>query len=599
MTKRLDSLRSESGFTIIEVMVAAMLLVLGLLGVAKMADQANVASDQSKARVGATNLARELLENARTFDYENLQGTLPAGSGATNLENAFANTGITDALPSTTGFQIKRRGITYTVNVFTCVFDDSHDGVRASPGAGNQDLNAAGPYCLGSPTAGSGTTTDSNPDDSRKVEVSVTWSLFGLVPSCRNAGQTTTSGGTGGQGRSCVTQSELIANPSGGLGPAIKTFVKSSPGGATGPVESGNTVTMSVTTATGAQSVTWISDEGKSGTATSVNGSNGTGWTFDWPLGVNSPHDGTHVLTAQAFLLNAGGVPRDAPVSLNRFIPAVPQGLTGGVDGRLSAAAAISWNANSDQDIFGYTVYRASGSTPDPSTDVPVCSTASVSATLCYDAPSDLQSFATTGACLNPVTPGDACINYYVVPFDSQWTTVTNPTSYDGTVCQGNPWGTVTVPAPPVSASRSVAPITDTSINPLWPTARAGCPSAYISIDYTDLVQNHAPDPPSNLTCASDNGQPRIGWTPPATPDQDGDDVVQYRIYRDPPGGGTPAYNDPAVNIGFGTSPSLANTYTDSSPTGGTAHDYWISAVDARFAESAAQHIQWTAASCP
>jgi fibronectin type 3 domain-containing protein len=279
----------------------------------------------------------------------------------------------------------------------------------------------------------------------------------------------------------------------------------------------------------------------------------------------------------------------------------VPTGGTGGIDTRSGEAAVISWSPNSDQDIFGYTVYRAVDANPPNLTsspkDQPVCSTTSVSSTLCFDAPSDLQSFATNAACIDPVEQanGDKCINYYVVAFDSRWTTTTNPTTYNGTLCPGLPWSpSVDVPAPPVPASSSTAPITSSS---LWGTARAGCPSAFISIDYTTHSSNQQPAAPSSLTCTTDSGQPVIGWTPPPSPDGDGDEIASYRIYRDPVGGGAPQYNDPATTIGYNL--GTTNSYKDSAPTGGTGHDYWITAVDARFQESAAVHIAWTAASCP
>jgi hypothetical protein len=258
---------------------------------------------------------------------------------------------------------------------------------------------------------------------------------------------------------------------------------------------------------------------------------------------------------------------------------------------------------NSDQDIFGYTVYRASGSAPDLTSvtpDAPVCSTTSVSSTLCFDTPNNLQNLATNAACTDPTAKaaGDQCVNYYVVPFDSRWTTLSNPTTYLSTdYCPGLAWGSVTVPAPPVPSSSSTPPITNSSVNPLWSTARAGCPSAFVSIDYTTLSQNHAPDPPASPTCSSDSGQPVIGWTPPASPDQDGDAIVSYRIYRDPPGNSQPNYNDPATTIGFNN--GTTSSYRDSADTGGTGHEYWITALDERFQESSALHISWTAGGCP
>src|SRR5882757_8217983 len=66
----------ERGFTLVEVLVATTILLIGALGVATMADSANLISTTTKARVGATNLARELLEDARTFKYAELNGDL-------------------------------------------------------------------------------------------------------------------------------------------------------------------------------------------------------------------------------------------------------------------------------------------------------------------------------------------------------------------------------------------------------------------------------------------------------------------------------------------------------------------------------------------
>jgi prepilin-type N-terminal cleavage/methylation domain-containing protein len=348
VNKRLRS-DSERGFTIIEVMVAITLLLIAVLGVATMADGANVVSTTTKARVGATNLARELLEDARSFKYTDLSGNVPAGGSNTSLQDSYASIGITDARPSITGFQVSRRGIVYTVNLFSCVFDDSHDGARPSPGAGNPDVNAAGPYCLGSATAGSsGSSSDANPDDARKLEASVSWTFRGAVPDCKGANQTTASGATGGVGLACVTQSELIANPTGGLGPTILTLTNAP----AGTVESGiNSVVMNATTVSTAQSLTWSADDGSNGTAGPAAGdTDGTHWTFTWTLGSSSPADGTHLITAQAFLLNAGGVPKQAAVNLNRFIPATPQVTAGGVDSRKTTepAAAVNWLANAD-----------------------------------------------------------------------------------------------------------------------------------------------------------------------------------------------------------------------------------------------------------
>lgn len=596
MNKRLAT-DKESGFTIIEVMVAIFILVLGVLGVAVLANAANVISVTTKARVGATNLAREMLEGARTFDYADLTGAVPSTGSPPNtaLADDFTGIGLGDADVSASGWQIERAGTTYTVSVFTCVVDDSHDGVRA---VAVPDVNPAGPYCAGSPAAGSGSTVDTNPDDGRKVEVSVAWGLNNVVSSCAGSNGTSTAAPLAGIGKACVTQAELIPNPAGGLGPAIVTLLLHTPG----TVETGNSVAFDATTSTSADSVTWGADDSQGGVATG-NGA-GTAWTFSWPLTANTP-DGSHLVTAQAFVLTAGGVPKQVTANLNRNIPAVPNISGGGVDTRIQGnnppvtaqpAAALNWQQNSDNDIIGYTVYRATTAAPLPLADPPVCSTASVAATSCFDAPgpppTDLSSKATVAACPVGFPLGHACINYYVIPFDQKWTTRSNldatRTVLNGN-CPGSPWTVAVVPTPPIANSFTTSTLSSTS---QWANARAGCPSAFITIDYTAMSANPRPAAPQAATppCTTDTGQAVINWSTPSP----STGIVSFRIYRDPPQN-PPNYNDPAFTI---DNPA-ATSFKDPNPTGGTDHHYFVTSVDGNFQESDPLPIDWTAAGCP
>ena len=321
-------LSDETGFTLIEVMVGVFLLVIGMLAVATMVSSADVASTRNKAREGAVNLAREMLEDVRTVDYTDLTGSMPSSSGTPDpIQAELVKLGFGDAIPATSSvWDIKRRGITYDVTVFTCIYDDPHDGARASGTSG---------YCpSGADPDPTGSNTDSNPDDARQVEVDIKWSLTGGTPSCR--GQTTSSGIQTGTGAGCVTQSALISNPSGGLGPAIKTATYTALVQASnGTVEFGSsTVTFDVTTAAAADSVSWGADDSQTGTASQVTGNtDGTKWTFPWD--VTNVRDGSHTVTIQAFFLNAGGVPLQKSVNLNRFIPDAPDPVAAAADARL------------------------------------------------------------------------------------------------------------------------------------------------------------------------------------------------------------------------------------------------------------------------
>ena len=52
----------QSGFTIIEVMIAALVLAIGMFGTVALVERADQATLLTNQREGATNLAREVLE---------------------------------------------------------------------------------------------------------------------------------------------------------------------------------------------------------------------------------------------------------------------------------------------------------------------------------------------------------------------------------------------------------------------------------------------------------------------------------------------------------------------------------------------------------
>ena len=66
-----------------------------------------------------------------------------------------------------------------------------------------------------------------------------------------------------------------------------------------------------------------------------------------------------------------------------------------------------------------------------------------------------------------------------------------------------------------------------------------------------------------------------LQWTAPAVPDPDGDPIESYIIYRD----GT------AISNRYDEFDGTQTTFVDHQ-SNGLVHDYWVTAVDARFAES-------------
>src|SRR4051794_35665443 len=59
--------RREAGFTLVELMVAILVLLVGVLGSVALVDGANRSSASNRAREGGTNLARDVVETMRNI----------------------------------------------------------------------------------------------------------------------------------------------------------------------------------------------------------------------------------------------------------------------------------------------------------------------------------------------------------------------------------------------------------------------------------------------------------------------------------------------------------------------------------------------------
>lgn len=317
----------EAGFSIVEVLVAAVILVTGALVAFSLIDGANKSISLNSARIGATNLARELIEYARGTDYDKLQ----PGQVVPALQERLGGSGAP--------WTLQRRGITYTVAVAVCTFDDPKDGLAATAPA-----NACPPA---SPIAGV-TAIEQNPDDFRRVTVTLTWRARGV--------------------NSRSEQSALIVNPAGGLGPRITDFQP-----VNSEVTSGAATSWSPTvlTSTPATAVTWNANDGVSqGNATG----GPAGWAFTWPLGAPKLTpitvdgtwvvDGTYTVAAQA--KDSRGVPGEARmvnVRVNRHRPAQVPDLSGGFNARHGGVVDMHWQPYPERDLLGYRVRRRSDPT--------------------------------------------------------------------------------------------------------------------------------------------------------------------------------------------------------------------------------------------
>lgn len=213
----------ERGMTLIEVMVAMVILLIGVLGTLIVLQGSQRSTTRTTAREQGTNLARDLIERTRQAAYTNvtmslapatLRATLPASDGATAL------TGST--------FAVTRRNVVYTVTVSACSIDDPTDGAGVGDATFCSAPTAAGPPPPGPAAAvnvlgiavtaggslletvcgalgvssilaqltaavtpvtpisicpaaagGGGVQYDSRPDDLRRVRIDVTWDRVG------------------------------------------------------------------------------------------------------------------------------------------------------------------------------------------------------------------------------------------------------------------------------------------------------------------------------------------------------------------------------------------------------------------------------------
>lgn len=315
---------NEQGMTLVEVMVAALILVIGMGGVLTLVDGANRTASATNQRVAALNLGREVFEDARSVDYDLL--TPSSVAGALQAKPGLAGSG--------NPWTVTRRGVAYTLQVRTCTFDDPKDGLA------NGTVTAPDNECLPRAAAATGSPAEANPDDFRRVDVTVSWTFRGRTRS--------------------VALTDSIVNPSGGLGPRIKTITQPST-----QITSGSSVAIPVTTTPNATSLHWIVDS----MAAEGDAAGGpSSWSVSWSIGTvgsaSAVLDGTYTLNAQPF--DVRGVPgdtRSAIVQLNRSLPAAPTGLVGGRnEAHGSTLVDLEWIANPEFDILGYRVYRTDNS---------------------------------------------------------------------------------------------------------------------------------------------------------------------------------------------------------------------------------------------
>ena len=356
----LSRLRDERGFTLIEVMVTMLILVVGIAGAIAMIDGANARTLANKEREAGNALTREVIEAARSVPYRQL-------SGSTALAQLQAIPGLEDTDPGGV-WTVERRNQTYTISLSVCSVDDDQDGFGTTGGG----------FC-----AAQTSTADQNPDDYKRISVDISWVRGGVTRDIKQVG--------------------LVNNEASSAGPSVE-FTDQTPGGLatteiTSPASLSN-MTFKVQAEDGTVVIRFAVDGVLLDSSTSTNP------TFTWHINSGGTHvpDGTYIVSVTAF--DAEGTPgptKSRTIRLNRDAPVAPEDVFGGFNPRWGDATDIvelQWARNTEPDVTGYRVYRklASGDQVVPGCDQPT-----------------QPSFTD---CIDHNPPAGATIDYYVVALD-------------------------------------------------------------------------------------------------------------------------------------------------------------------------------------
>ena len=317
-------------------------LLIGVLGVVTLVNTANATTSKSRAREAATNLSRAVLEGARSLPI----GMLTQSNALSAIQGL---PGLGDSDSGTPGWQVQRRGITYTVALTVCNVDDPADGV------GTDDST----FCsIGTPTS----PPDRRPADYKRATVTTSWT-DGVTPK-----STTEAGIISGSYR----------------GPSILTLT--GPTGVYTSTANPGTLAFNVTASPGTDHVNWSIDGNDQGIISGCTTACSTNWNLGEPTGSAPCNpagtgwvDGTYVVQALAYDAdNLTSDSRAVTVQINRCPPLPPTGLEGG-ETKLWDGVELQWDPSPEEDVIGYHVYKstvgatgpwtaaAPGLNPDPS----------------------------------------------------------------------------------------------------------------------------------------------------------------------------------------------------------------------------------------
>ena len=321
----------------VEVMVAAVILSAGVLGVFVMVETADGVNERNRERNTATSLSREILEKARPTAYRTIGTTNWFNAPLTALEGR--NGSVTNPATNRVRVDVKRRGVVYSVEVENCTVDDARDGYGVH--------SSTSTWC---PDSSSASTADVQPEDLKRVAVKMTWTGRNGTP--QNLYQTATFGSGGQVVGPNVTDLAITAPTGVDQANPVITSNPTSPAG----------IVRFLGTAAGAADMKFAVEGVEQ--SNGVSGGNGS-WTFDWnivPL-----KDGLYTISATAVdALGVRGAPRVMQVRLARATATPPQNVTGGYNyvfaaGVKRTVVELMWDASPEGNVTGYEVTKPGG----------------------------------------------------------------------------------------------------------------------------------------------------------------------------------------------------------------------------------------------
>ncbi|HVE67270.1 MAG TPA: prepilin-type N-terminal cleavage/methylation domain-containing protein [Solirubrobacteraceae bacterium] len=426
MTRPNLRLSDQSGFSLVELLVATLILLIGVAGTIAMLDGANARTIDNRAREAGTGLAREVVERTRSLPYTAIT---PNGLAA----RLQAMGGMNDSDIAQPGWQVNRRGTVFTIAISSCSADDPKDGV------GTHD---AASWCSGggAPTS----PPDRNPDDYKRVTVDVTWDQ-------RDA-------------RGAAHEQTLINSPGNAAGPSITALtLNGQPDTIVCPNSACvSSLTFSLTTSATPSTVPWSIDGADQGTASG----GGTAWQFSWDLA--NVTDGAYLIGVRAYdAQGRSGATRTKTVTLNRFDPLKPRGFAAGRNGSIVDA---EWIANAERDIVGYRLFRSVDGGDYTQVTSGTCS-------------SGASALTTKTACYDPAPPAGTVV-YAVRALDrrADGSLREGPSSDPITVTATNP-----APQPLTTLTRSPGVGATTAVTLEW-TVPGGSPAPAFYRIYRDGV---------------------------------------------------------------------------------------------------------------